>query len=314
MISIIIPNYNGAAFLREAIDSALYQKGVELEVIVVDDGSTDGSREIIESYGDRIRSIFQGNLGACAARNAGLAIARGETVLFLDSDDQLYTDALKRMHLALGALGEKSALYGNARCMEQGELLRYDDTQLPEGMTAVAGLIGQNILTGRVLHRTSNVRAVGGFDIKLPRGQEFDMHFRLALQGVTFVHFPADVLYYRIHSSEHRISAKGFSGNDSNYFLQLNEKHERQLNEAYRDAWPKQVRVRMAKRLWEIGRGLVREDNVLFADQYFTRSKTLAEHDYVSGGRLYRLVNGFFGPVVAERFLMRLLRFYSRSS
>tara|TARA_B110000967_G_scaffold78239_1_gene80926 strand:+ start:105 stop:758 length:654 start_codon:yes stop_codon:yes gene_type:complete len=216
MISVIIPNYNGAKFLREAIDSALDQQGVELEVIVVDDGSTDDSREIIESYGDKIRTIFQHNQGACAARNAGLAIARGESVFFLDSDDLLYPDALQGMSLELDQLGEGYALYGDARWMQQEALLLHDRSYLPNGLVPPAALIGQNILTGRVLHRMSNVRSVGGFDISLPRGQEFDLHFRLALQGVTFVHFSADVLYYRIHSSEHRIAAKGFSGN---YFL-----------------------------------------------------------------------------------------------
>ena len=75
MISVIIPNYNGARFLREAVDSTLDQQGVEVEVIVVDDGSTDDSRDVIESYGEQIRSLFQKNHGACAARNSGLALA-----------------------------------------------------------------------------------------------------------------------------------------------------------------------------------------------------------------------------------------------
>jgi glycosyltransferase involved in cell wall biosynthesis len=301
MISIIIPNYNGARFLREAIDSALSPEGVEVEVIVVDDGSTDDSREVIESYGGRIRSIFQENLGACAARNAGLALTSAAYVLFLDSDDKLFLGVLKRMLHQLDALADKCALYGDACWMQRENLLQHDTTQLPDELVAVAGLIGQNILTGRVLHRTANVRAVGGFDAKLPRGQEFDLHFRLALNKVEFVHFPADVLYYRVHASEHRISAKGFSGNDPNYFLQLNEKHERLLNEVYGDAWPDQVRVRMAQRLWEIGRGLIREGSREQSAQYFDTAKTLSPMNCISGGRCYVALARLLGPIYAER-------------
>jgi glycosyltransferase involved in cell wall biosynthesis len=301
MISIIIPNYNGAKFLREAIDSALDQQGVELEVIVVDDGSTDDSREIIESYGDRIRTIFQHNQGACAARNAGLAIARGESVFFLDSDDLLYPDALQGMSLELDQLGEGYALYGDARWMQQEALLLHDRSYLPTGLVPPAALIGQNILTGRVLHRMSNVRSVGGFDISLPRGQEFDLHFRLALQGVTFVHFPADVLYYRIHSSEYRISSKGFSGNDPNYFLQLNAKHTEILNQSYPKMWPDQVRTRMAKRLWEIGRGLIREGGREQAVPYFEAAMGLSPMNCISGGRVYVVLARLLGPIYAER-------------
>ena len=301
MISVIIPNYNGAKFLREAIDSALDQQGVELEVIVVDDGSTDTSRDVIESYGDRIRPIFQDNQGAPAARNAGLAIARGESVLFLDSDDLLYLDALQGMSLELDQLGEGYALYGDARWMQQEVLLLHDRSYLPPGLVPPAALIGQNILTGRVLHQMSNVRSVGGFDISLPRGQEFDLHFRLALQGVTFVHFPADVLYYRIHASEYRISSKGFSGNDPNYFLQLNAKHTELLNQSYPEMWPDQVKTRMAQRLWEIGRGLIREGGREQAVPYFEAAKGLSPMNCISGGRVYEVLARLLGPIYAER-------------
>lgn len=70
-ISVIIPNYNGERFLAEAINSALNQSGVAVEVIVVDDGSTDNNREILEGYGDSISVFYQQNKGAPAARNLG---------------------------------------------------------------------------------------------------------------------------------------------------------------------------------------------------------------------------------------------------
>ena len=106
MISICINNYNYERFLRAAIDSALAEQrgaAAALEVVVVDDGSTDGSRAIIESYGDRIRAVLTPNGGQAAAFNAGFAVADGDVVLFLDSDDVLLPGVADELASAFGA-------------------------------------------------------------------------------------------------------------------------------------------------------------------------------------------------------------------
>jgi glycosyltransferase involved in cell wall biosynthesis len=100
--SIVINNYNYESFLRNAIDSALEQSYRNLEIIVVDDGSTDGSREIILAYGDRVRSLLKANEGQTSAINAGFRASRGEVVLFLDADDTLLPRAVEKV-LALFA-------------------------------------------------------------------------------------------------------------------------------------------------------------------------------------------------------------------
>lgn len=92
-ISIIVNNYNYGRFLGEAIDSALAQTYAHVEVVVVDDGSTDNSREIIGRYGDRIIPVLKENGGQASAFNAGFAASRGELVFFLDSDDILLPEA-----------------------------------------------------------------------------------------------------------------------------------------------------------------------------------------------------------------------------
>lgn len=93
LVSIVVNNYNYARFLRSAIDSALAQTYPNVEVIAVDDGSTDESREVIESYGSRISSVFKPNGGQGSALNAGFAASRGEVVIFLDADDKLFPNA-----------------------------------------------------------------------------------------------------------------------------------------------------------------------------------------------------------------------------
>lgn len=94
LVSIVINNYNYARYLAQAVDSALAQTYRPLEVVVVDDGSTDGSREILARYGDRIRLIAKANGGQASAFNVGIEAARGEYIALLDSDDYLLPHAV----------------------------------------------------------------------------------------------------------------------------------------------------------------------------------------------------------------------------
>lgn len=96
-VSIIINNYNYGCFLRDAIDSALAQTYPHVEVVVVDDGSTDNSRKVISDYGDRIVPIFKENGGLASALNAGYRASKGDVIFFLDSDDALLPTAVERV-------------------------------------------------------------------------------------------------------------------------------------------------------------------------------------------------------------------------
>ena len=100
-VSVIINNYNYGLYLREAIDSALNQTYPHVEVLVVDDGSTDDSRDIISGYGNKIIPVLQSNGGQGAAFNSGFAASRGEIVCFLDADDGLRPDAVRQATLVL---------------------------------------------------------------------------------------------------------------------------------------------------------------------------------------------------------------------
>src|SRR6266700_1460758 len=93
LASIIIDNYNYGRFLEQAIESALNQNYLRTEVIVVDDGSTDNSREVIARYGNRILPLVKDNGGQASAFNAGFRRSHGEVVLFLDADDALFPTA-----------------------------------------------------------------------------------------------------------------------------------------------------------------------------------------------------------------------------
>jgi glycosyltransferase involved in cell wall biosynthesis len=96
LISCLVPVYNGELYLREAIDSILAQTYRPLEIIVVDDGSTDATPDVVAGYGDQLRYVRQANAGPGAARNHGLSLARGEYVAFLDADDLWHPEKLAR--------------------------------------------------------------------------------------------------------------------------------------------------------------------------------------------------------------------------
>ncbi len=108
MISVIIPVYNVKPYLKDAVDSVIHQSYRDLEIILVDDGSTDGSGEMCDEYlkiDNRIKVIHQQNGGLSAARNAGLDICQGEIISFLDSDDAFCEDALLRMSEVMESTG-----------------------------------------------------------------------------------------------------------------------------------------------------------------------------------------------------------------
>ena len=103
MISVIIPVYNVAPYLREALDSVINQTYKDLEILIIDDGSTDGSSEICDDYTSYPRVIVQHqpNLGLSTARNTGLDMITGDYVAFLDSDDAYHPDCIRSMAVAM---------------------------------------------------------------------------------------------------------------------------------------------------------------------------------------------------------------------
>jgi glycosyltransferase involved in cell wall biosynthesis len=125
MISIIIPVYNAEKFIGRAIDSVLAQTYKDFEVIIVDDGSTDNSLDICQSYKDqRIHVFFKHHEGVGIARNKGLRIARGELIFFLDADDYIRPDALKILHDGYVESGMPIIVGGAFRKTPQGNICK----------------------------------------------------------------------------------------------------------------------------------------------------------------------------------------------
>jgi glycosyltransferase involved in cell wall biosynthesis len=206
-VTVVVAAYNAERFLRQTIESVLAQSLANIEVIVIDDGSTDRTREILQRFSDpRLVISYQKNSGVSAARNAGLAIARAPYIFFLDSDDILLRDALLRMVTILDRMPQRVACFAHhLRIAEDGtELSKRAD--LPWKMFPVhdtlRNLVAKNfIVCGAICIRTDAARLVRGFNPALKWGEDWDFWCRLAVLG-DFVAMPNDVvLMYRQHWS-----------------------------------------------------------------------------------------------------------------
>lgn len=189
-LSIVMPVYNGARFLGEAIESLLGQGVPGLEIVVVDDGSTDGSGTIAAGFGAPVRCLGQENRGPAAARNAGIAAAGGAVVGFLDADDLWVADRLGD-HLALlhGASGA-GGVRGSLRYLRERD-----------GVWAPCGppLRALN-LSGALFHRSA-LETVGPLDASLRTCEDIDWYVRAQRAGVAIEQSEEVFWLYRRHGA-----------------------------------------------------------------------------------------------------------------
>ena len=149
LISCIIPVFNGELYVREAIGSVLAQEHRPLELIVVDDGSTDGTANVVASCGPEVRYLFQRNMGPTAARNRGLASARGEIIAFLDADDLWHDQKLDRQLAVLAERPEVDVCLTHVRLFWEKELHAEETRYRQEERTEAAGGAGSTMLMRR---------------------------------------------------------------------------------------------------------------------------------------------------------------------
>jgi glycosyltransferase involved in cell wall biosynthesis len=181
MTSVIIPAFNRAAFLREAIDSVLAQTEKDFELIVVDDGSTDHTRELVAEYGDRIRYFFQPNAGVSAARNLGIRHAAGKFVAFLDSDDLWLPQKLARQMQWMAAHPHLLLCYTGEIWIRRGVRVNQKLIHAKAGGWIYPLCLPRCIISpSSVLMRRELFAAVGLFDEQLPVCEDYDLWLRIA--------------------------------------------------------------------------------------------------------------------------------------
>jgi glycosyltransferase involved in cell wall biosynthesis len=207
-VSVVIPAYNRARFLQECIESVLSQTFKDFEVLIVDDGSTDNTREVVSVYCPPVKYYHQDNQGAPATYNKGIELARGDYIAFLDSDDALLDCALQTGVDVLDRWPNVGLSYGQAYCVdEEGHVKGLVKPSHGEGSYIRSGkeeikdfVLGNHITGSTMMVRRSCFAVVGLFNPMFRRGSEdFDMWVRLAkLYDVAYVDRP--LVKYRVHS------------------------------------------------------------------------------------------------------------------
>ena len=202
-VSVIVPVYNGATHIVETVESVLAQTYTDLELIVVDDGSTDETAEFLRPYRGQLRLIQQKNQGVSAARNFGLKLALGEFILFLDGDDLLYPDKLEQQVAALESDHLLGAVHSGWRLVDEyGRPLR-DITpwqQAPD-LTLPGWLKWKPVFLGAMLFRRSWLQRIDGFRTDLHQAEDTDFLLRLSLAGCPMRWLQEITIDYRQHGA-----------------------------------------------------------------------------------------------------------------
>jgi glycosyltransferase involved in cell wall biosynthesis len=200
-VSVVIPTYNCDRYIVEAVESVLAQDGVECEILVIDDGSIDNTKEILQPYGDRLQYIYQKNRGVAAARNLGIRIARGEFIAFLDADDFFLPDKLSAQVAVFDERPNLGLVHsGWQRVNSEGKpLMNVTPWEKIPDLNLETWLTWKPVLPSAMMFRREWLEYIGGFDPRFPPAEDTDLALRLALKGCLATWLPKITVGYRQH-------------------------------------------------------------------------------------------------------------------
>jgi glycosyltransferase involved in cell wall biosynthesis len=201
LVSVILPAFNAEPYLRAAVASVLAQRHDPIEIIVVDDGSTDGTGALAEGFGPPARAISQSHAGPGAARNRGVEAARGAWLTFLDADDLWPTAKIARQLAALAEEPEETAVFGRVQQFRERDGMAIDIGASSSGHHVGAMMIGR-----RAFDR------VGLFRTDLRVGEFVDWHLRASAAGIRMKTLPEVMLLRRIHGENLGVRMRAHSG------------------------------------------------------------------------------------------------------
>jgi glycosyltransferase involved in cell wall biosynthesis len=205
LVSVVMSVYNRAGFVGEAIESIMGQSFPDFELIVVNDGSTDGSGEIIERYtraDTRLRAFDQPNRGLVCTANRGCALARGKYIARLDSDDVAISNRLERQveflerRPEVAVLGGGRYLLGKRGPSHEAGLPAEDDRTIRERLPRCNCLVHSTVMM-----RTAVFRAVGGYRQAFPPAEDYDLWLRIS-EHYQLANLPYPLVYYRVHPQQ----------------------------------------------------------------------------------------------------------------
>jgi glycosyltransferase involved in cell wall biosynthesis len=200
-VSIIIPAYNAERYIAEAIDSVLDQTWPDVECIVVDDGSTDRTADIIRRYRNGVKYFYQENAERSAARNRGFAESSGDFISFLDADDYIAPGKIEEQMTFMDAQPDYDVVYSRVLYFRDDGRRNFREIRrpLPTGDILNKLLFRNFISLGSPLLRRAVIERCGGFDTRLSYNEDWEFWMRLAVVGIRFGFFDACNLFCRVH-------------------------------------------------------------------------------------------------------------------
>ncbi|MGH2271325.1 glycosyltransferase family 2 protein [Anaerohalosphaeraceae bacterium U12dextr] len=222
-LSVIIPTYNRSKYVMKAIDSVLTQTCRDYEIIIVDDGSTDNTKEVLRPYMDKIQYIYQSNAGVSAARNAGILAAKGEWIAFLDSDDEWFPNKLEAQLEDLVRYPEAVLSCTNVIFEGNGSkpIDYFNDClslSISESEFIRKPLFNCYAWTSTVLVKRIEVLNVGLFDEDLTIHEDTDLYFRIFTKGGIVIN-PSILVraYRRPGDSDNNLSSQYLNNKKKHY-------------------------------------------------------------------------------------------------
>lgn len=230
LISIVIPAYNRANTIAVAIESVINQSKDNWELLVIDDGSTDNSREVVEPYlnSSKISYYFQKNQGVSAARNKGIGLANGQYIIFLDSDDYFDQELLKSVNQAI-------ATEPDIVCWEVTKFI--DGRRIiwkPKKLSGIYHHVTASFLAGSVCYKLGVLREIGGYDRALSFGENYELGQRISARKnlkIRIINKP--LLYYVLNSTTRESNSLQ---NRLSSYIYLYKKHRTEYDKNSKDS------------------------------------------------------------------------------
>jgi len=256
MISIIIPTYNYARYIERAISSALCQTYENIEIIIIDDGSTDNTKMVVDRFNDqRVRYYYQNNKGACAARNHGIRKAKGDYILFEDADDFIEPKHLEE-YMKVAIKNPGCNVYGSAEKVRLvgGDFIVLSEKGKCPGNDLLEHWLGHwAIHPNCILWPRENIEKVGGWDETLHANQDGDIAIRALLEGIKFVYANnAPKGKYLRHEEELGQISSTFNEKTIYSKIKVFEKVEKKLSE--KGALNRNYRIALAEKYYRFAR------------------------------------------------------------
>lgn len=306
MISVIIPTYNDSQFIVQAVESVLCQTYNDYEIIVVDDGSTDGTKELLRPYFSVIRYFYKSNGGVASARNLGIENARGDYIAFLDSDDLWHPKKLAEVDKIIKSIPSAGLIHSDAYLIVDTEIVGIVKSRYCSLYKDL--LLGNFIVMPSVVVKRECFQICGLFfeGFEAPAGvEDWDMWIRIARKYST-VHIAKPLVYYRLHGA-----------NRSNLdCVKMNKDMLLVLERADNDSLTEGFRRRIYSNAFYV-RGLKYFENMILKDarKELWQSLRLFPFQY----KAYVLTLASFLPIKLQtlkklHLFLRRLRFFRRES